>query len=274
MKNQHLRAFLTTFMKSWWPLIGLLLIAFGLRIFRLDAQSLWWDEGISLHLATSSLVEIVADRINNIHPPLYFFILKIWLQLTGINPFSARYLSALASWLQVALLFAILRRWFGGRGRGSVTAWVGGVLLTFSAVAIIYGQEIRVYAFLPLVFLALLAITQQLLKLETTYSHANWRLYAGLSFVTWIGLHLHYIAAFLVVYVILWAAIVLLRKRLWGAVWRWLVTYVLVGIASLPWFGALLWNLDGQFRQKPTRGHLPLNQFPSIFSSSKCGYFI
>ncbi|MCA9950103.1 MAG: glycosyltransferase family 39 protein [Anaerolineales bacterium] len=237
MKNSNRYSFLFVF-----ALLCLLWVAFALRIFRLDAQSLWWDEGISLHLATSSLTEIIADRINNIHPPLYFFILKFWLQLTGVNPFSARYLSALASWLQVGLLFAVLRRWFGGRLQESETAWVGGVLLAFSAVAIIYGQETRVYAFLPLVFLALLALTQRILDLETPTTHANWRLYFGLGLVTWIGLHLHYIVAFLIVYVIVWAGIVLLRQRLWRGLERWLVTYVLVGLASLPWFGALLWN--------------------------------
>ena len=52
-----------------------LLLAFALRLYRLDGQSIWVDEGISLHLATSSLAEIIANRAANIHPPLYFFLL-------------------------------------------------------------------------------------------------------------------------------------------------------------------------------------------------------
>lgn len=55
---------------------GLLFMAFALRLYRLDYQSIWWDEGISLHLGTSSFGDIIRDRQNNIHPPLYFFILK------------------------------------------------------------------------------------------------------------------------------------------------------------------------------------------------------
>jgi hypothetical protein len=50
------------------------LLAFALRLYRLDGQSIWVDEGISLHLANSSLIEIVANRAANIHPPLYFFL--------------------------------------------------------------------------------------------------------------------------------------------------------------------------------------------------------
>ena len=87
----------------------LLLLAYALRLYRLDGQSLWWDEGISLHLATSSLGEIVRDRLANIHPPLYFFLLKGWLALVGVSPFTGRYLSVLAGLLSVALVFAIVR---------------------------------------------------------------------------------------------------------------------------------------------------------------------
>jgi len=54
-------------------LLPLLLLAFALRLYRLDAQSIWIDEGISLHLAISSPGEIIADRAANVHPPLYFF---------------------------------------------------------------------------------------------------------------------------------------------------------------------------------------------------------
>ncbi len=135
----------------------LLLFAFGLRLFQLDGQSIWWDEGISLHLATSSLREIVNDRLNNIHPPLYFFFLKSWLSLVGVNAFSARYLSVLAGWLQVTAVLAVARRWFSWR-----TAAAAGMLATFSTVSVVYSQEIRVYAMLALIYLALLALTREL----------------------------------------------------------------------------------------------------------------
>ena len=228
---------------GWVSLLIVLLVAFGLRIFKLDAQSIWWDEGISLHLATSSLTEIVADRLNNIHPPLYFFILKIWVGLTGVNAFSARYLSALASWLQAALLWALLRRWFGLQTAGAALP-----LITLSAVSVIYGQEIRVYAFLPLIYLALLAITQAIINASGNASMrrqggaAKWRLYIGLGIVIWLGLHLHYIAVFAVAYVTLWLWLIFYREQRWTDLCRWLLMAFLVSLASLPWFAALVWN--------------------------------
>ena len=76
--------------RAFLPVVLLLSAAFWLRLYRLDAQSLWWDEGISLHLATSGAAEIVRDRLANIHPPLYFFLLKGWLRLVGVSAFTGR----------------------------------------------------------------------------------------------------------------------------------------------------------------------------------------
>ena len=166
-------------------IVGLLLVAFALRLYRLDAQSLWWDEGISLHLATSSLGEIVRDRLNNIHPPLYFFILKGWLALVGVSAFTGRYLSALASLAQVALVFAAARAW-GRKSIGrSAWPWIAAGLMLISALSVIYGQEIRVYALLPVVYLALLLQTGRLL----TGRRLEFRPLLYLALVEWIGLH-------------------------------------------------------------------------------------
>lgn len=54
----------------------LVLIAFALRIYRIETQSLWWDEGISLDLATSCISSILSDRASDVHPPLYFLLLR------------------------------------------------------------------------------------------------------------------------------------------------------------------------------------------------------
>ena len=52
-------------------------LSFALLTLTLEAQSIWWDEGISLHLAGLPWREIVSNRAANIHPPLYFFARKV-----------------------------------------------------------------------------------------------------------------------------------------------------------------------------------------------------
>jgi hypothetical protein len=128
------------------------LLAFTLLVPTLAAQSLWWDEAISLHLATSSWAEVVTNRAANIHPPLYFFALKVWVGLVGRTPFAARYLSALAATLLPAAGYRFARR-RGGARAGRATA----LLLALAPPFLMYGQETRAYAMLPLLTLALLA---------------------------------------------------------------------------------------------------------------------
>ena len=125
---------------------------FAALTWTLDAQSLWWDEGISLHLATAPWAEIVADRAANIHPPLYFFALKSWITFVGATPFAARYLSTLLTTLLPAAGCAWMRRRMNRRS-GRATALV----LALAPPFFIYGQEVRAYAALPLLALALLA---------------------------------------------------------------------------------------------------------------------
>jgi len=139
-------------MRRWTSGLALTWALFALLVLTLDAQSLWWDESISLHLTTLSWPEIVANRAANIHPPLYFFALKLWAALAGRTPFAARYLSALAATLLPAAAYAFTRRRVSERaGRASA------LLVALAPPFFIYGQEARGYAFLPLLMLALLA---------------------------------------------------------------------------------------------------------------------
>lgn len=218
-------------------LAALLLAAFALRLFRLDYQSLWWDEGISLHLATSGWGEIVRDRLDNIHPPLYFFLLKGWLALVGVSPFTGRYLSALASLMQVALVFTAVRHW-SGKSRQAALPWIAAVLMLLSPLSVIYGQEIRVYAMLPLIYIAALLLAGRMVAA----GKMDMRSLAYLAIIEWIGLHLHYIAAFAVAYIASWGLLIFLRRRDWVGTRRWLVAHTVVAIACLPWLVGVVIN--------------------------------
>ncbi|MCB8981209.1 MAG: glycosyltransferase family 39 protein [Ardenticatenaceae bacterium] len=215
--------------QRWLWLLPILLLAFWLRVFLLDGQSLWWDEGISLHLATSSFAEIVANRIVNIHPPLYFFLLKIWVALTGTTVFAARYSSVLGSFLQLALVYALLRRWFGRS-----TATVGLVMTAVWSLSVVYGQELRVYAFLPLVYLLLVWLVW-----EIGLGQPNRRQWLALGVVEWVAVHLHYNSLFLLLFLNVWLLFELWRTPQFA---MWLKVQVVAGLASLPWLVGVLLN--------------------------------
>jgi 4-amino-4-deoxy-L-arabinose transferase-like glycosyltransferase len=248
-------------------LLSLLLLAFALRILLLEEQSIWWDEGISLHLAVSSIADILADRLSNIHPPLYFILLKEWLSLVGISAFSARYLSVLASWLQVVVIYGIARRWFSRR-----TAATAILLATFSAVSILYGQEIRVYAMLAMIYLLLLAVTRELTRPADSGGKRRMRLWMALGLIMWLGLHLHYIVLFVAAYVSAWALLVFIWQRRWVDFRRWLLVLCLVGLASLPWFLAV-WRNWATVQSEAVAGTFGTDPAPISFLLSQVWVF-
>ena len=77
-------------------LVGVLLLAYGLRVHRLGAQSFWNDEGNSARLSERSLAAIVEGTAADIHPPLYYVLLRGWRELAGDTEFSLRALSVYA----------------------------------------------------------------------------------------------------------------------------------------------------------------------------------
>jgi mannosyltransferase len=122
-----------------------LLLATGLRFYRLAGQSLWSDEGNSVALARASLAEITARTALDIHPPLYYWLLHGWMQVFGDSEVAVRSLSAVAGVLLVALIYRLGARLFG--------AWPGllaAFIAALSPFQVYYAQEARMYALLTL----------------------------------------------------------------------------------------------------------------------------
>ena len=209
-------------------------LLFALLVPTLDAQSLWWDEGISLHLATSSWAAVVSDRAANIHPPLYFFVLKVWVGLVGQTPFAARYLSALGATLLPAAVYAFVSRRFSRR-----TGRAAALLVALAPPFCIYGQEVRAYIFLPLLSLALLAQVWPARRRSGVLLRGSWAAVSlALTQVTFVLVHYAGIIA------VAWANLALLvwcvRSRDRRA-WRtWLLTAGLTGLFAAPWAWAVV----------------------------------
>ena len=77
-------------------MVALLLLAAALRFHRLGAQSFWNDEGNSARLSERSLQLIVEGTASDVHPPLYYLLLRGWRELAGESEFGLRSLSAFA----------------------------------------------------------------------------------------------------------------------------------------------------------------------------------
>ncbi len=124
-------------------LLLVLLLAVALRFYRLDAQSLWNDEGTSVAMAQRDLATITRDAAYDIHPPLYYWLLSAWVRLFGPSEVAVRSLSALLGVALVALIYP-LGYLLAGRWAGLASAFLAAI----NPFQVYYSQEARMYMLL------------------------------------------------------------------------------------------------------------------------------
>ncbi|GAB4424938.1 MAG: hypothetical protein Kow0031_04190 [Anaerolineae bacterium] len=129
----------------------ILLLAAGLRFYCLNCQSLWADEGNSAVLVQAGFAEIAQRTAFDIHPPLYYWLLKLWVTLFGSGEAALRSLSALLGVGLVALTWDIGRRLFS-----SALGLVAALVTALSPLLVYYSQEARMYMLLA--FLSTLTV--------------------------------------------------------------------------------------------------------------------
>lgn len=205
----------------WSPLLGVAAVAAALRWFRIDSQSLWYDEGISAHQLTRSFPDLVRAAALDTHPPLYYAALKVWAELIGSSELGLRSLSAAWGVLAVVLTWFIGRRLFG-----VLPASLAALLLAVAPLAVYYSQEVRMYA--QVTALALLAVY--------AYTARNLWLYALAGIATLYSQYLGIAVLFaLNLHAVLWW-----RSRTQRQWLGWLAANAAVGLGFLPWLPTFL----------------------------------
>ncbi|HOU14581.1 MAG TPA: glycosyltransferase family 39 protein [Anaerolineae bacterium] len=230
-------------------LVVILLVATGLRFYRLDAQSFWNDEGNTARLVERPVALIIKGAAGDIHPPGYYLLLHVWRAFAGASEFALRAFSALCGVLTVAVTVAIGQRVGGWR-----TALAAALFLAVHPLSIYYSQETRMYALLGLAS-ALTLLCSLKFQVESRKSRIHsqpsptpnslrptpysllptYSLLLALSIA--LGLYTQYAYIFVLVGLNLafgvdWA---LRRPWEWRVLWRWIAAHALGGLAFLPW---------------------------------------
>ena len=177
-----------------WTLIALLLIlllAAGLRLYRLDAQSLWYDEGASVGYALRTPGDIWRNTAADIHPPGYYLLLSRWVGPLGTSELALRGLSVVFGLLLVAQVYSLGRALFH-----PTVGLLAGALIAIDPFHVYYSQEARMYTLLASLGAASMWLFIQWLEtLQQPAAHRRrpWLLLAGLVLVNAAGLYTHYI---------------------------------------------------------------------------------
>lgn len=187
--------------------------------------TIWFDESYSAYLVRGDFGDIWNMTSLDVHPPLFYFLLKIWASIFGYTDFSMRFMSVFFGAIAIIFTFHLLKRWFNIK-----TASIATLALSLSPMLIRYGQEMRMYT---LVFAIVIAATYVLdLMLETK----NPRYYILYAILIALGMWTHYFAA------IAWIAHIIYytiskRGKLFSK--QMILTYALAVVLFIPWVPSL-----------------------------------
>lgn len=208
--------------KFWlWVIV---LVGAGLRLYGLDFQSLWVDEGLQYFVATKDSVSEIVTQTNSFHPPLSFVINHAFLQM-GESELYLRLPSALFGIASLPVFYILARKLTSGR-----EAVLGVLVLAVSPFHIWYSQEGRMYS--QLVFFSLLSSVLLIEALRR--GELRWWIYYILASAA--GVYTHVFMALGLMAQFLWVSLYHRRQVL-----AQIASGVVVFLLFLPWALLLPW---------------------------------
>lgn len=208
-------------MKKTLLRIAFFLVPLGLRLFRIGAAPLWYDEAFTAVLARLPFHRMLAATMGDVHPPLWYAI--CWaVQRLSLPNWAIRVPAALFGAASCWMLWLLMSKLFVPSRVRMATF----ILMVISPFQLYFSQEGRMYS-----LLTFLAITGFWALLES-----RWTIF---SFVCIALLYTHNYGMFYIV--CLGAAAFLLN---WGNWRKVLVALACAGLAWVAWGGVVLWQMS------------------------------
>lgn len=136
VEKEHLR-----FEKTW--LFVLIIFGTVLRIWRLGAESFWFDEVYTANLIQKTPSEVISGAASDVYPPLHYLLLQGISKILGVSEFSLRLPSAIIGIFSIVVIWRLGKLLFDPK-----TALLAALFLVISPLHIRYSQEARAYSLL------------------------------------------------------------------------------------------------------------------------------
>lgn len=209
----------------------LVLLAFALRLYRLDYFSLRGDEAFTVLFVQKPLAQMWHETLTvEPNPPLLYFLLRGWIALAGDSEFAARFFSLFFGVLCVPLVYRLTRVIFSSHAMALFAAF----LLAVNPYQIWHSQDVRNYAMWQALSLAALIPFWLWYK---TSSSDRWqgggRYLAAFVVLELAALYCHYYEAFILLALNLF--VLLTTWRQWRKLLTWLGAQVVLALLYLPY---------------------------------------
>ena len=249
-------------------LFTLFIFSLAIRVAFISQKNLWFDEVFSWHLSMTSFYDIIVRTANDIHPPLYYFTLKIWNLVFGDSVASMRLLSALFTSGSVFFLYPICRRFMD-----PLQSLLVILLYSLSPLNLYYSQEVRMSAmnlFLNLGSLYfLLKLTDRIPSPAGFYKDRNAVLFI---LFTSAALYTHYFSFFILAAELVFVTYCYFRSPKDLKVF--IYVFATIGILYLAWIPDLLTHFTrGQSWRTPQSISAVLNEYLNYSKDLSLGLY-
>lgn len=218
--------------------LGLIVIGFSCLLYNdFINRTFWYDEAYTIAMMNHSFSDIWKITAIDVHPPLYYFMLKLFTNLFGDSLFVMRVFSNLGIMASCLLGIFPIRRLFGEKVS---LAFI--LLMVLMPVNQYLGVEIRMYSWAMFFVLASSVYAYEAFQKKTLLY------YSKMTFWGICAAYTHYYALIAVFAIFLILIIYLLRKR--RTVVRPILFATIVLLAYMPWipiFVSQLYSVHHQF---------------------------
>ena len=211
---------------------GILLAGIGLRLYDLDEESLWFDEGVSVIRSEQNLTDLLDDARNaGGNPPLYFIILHYWMKLFGQSEWAVRSLSVLFGMISLLATYRIgILLW------DKPTAILAVLLAAISHYHVYFAQETRCYTMMAALGILSMDFFLRLIRTGRTSCLIGYVLTGSALIYTHYYGPLFLVAQNLFLFGMWWKKSDLIRIR-----WRlWFILQGIIFVSFLPWIHIML----------------------------------
>lgn len=124
-----------------WLLIAIVVIGVGIRSYHLTSRSLWFDEAFSWRLVQFPVSEMISRDAADVHPPLYYLLLKGWTTVFGSSLLALRSFSVTLAGITILAAYQFAAYAAGRRSAGLLAA----AIVAFAGFQIAFAWEARMY---------------------------------------------------------------------------------------------------------------------------------
>lgn len=216
----------------------------------------WHDESFSAMLIEYNWGEIIERAARDVHPPLYYLVLKVWAGIFGTSEVALRSLSVVLGVGVLIASYVLLRRLF----TRSAAMW-SLPILALAPFMVRYGHEMRMYT-----LAGLFIVLNVHLFLSIVRGKKAWWLWAGYILTLTAAIYSHYYAGLILaaegVYLLYlelegkkqWWKPVRLLNALQSIARKWLLAWVGIFLLFAPWVPtaiAQVTEIQGAFWIRP-----------------------